>query len=250
MSNIWTYELFFKEDSDVRDRIFSFFEVMKSNDIIYMDQHNQIEIDLADLKEYKELEFNSLDSAIDFLMQKGGMVQVRKILDRELDWDYDFYIHYRDPFLSIRSENLQPKIPKINNIAISVGAHLYRKADAEDKDPMTIAPFIKKLFGDYCTSQDAIYGFSSDENMSELYINSFPGIIPRIISKSPPPILFWLNYFSKEYLSVIDPEFILSQNGKFEILENGAFVTFYDYPWEVKYQNLKKINERWEGFTA
>lgn len=243
MSNHWDYKLFFGKDIAFHERIVSVYEILRLNDI-HLTQTSKSPIMIFDPIGAKDLEFFEELAAVEYLSKEGGFLQLWYILDPLTDWNFDFHIDFKAPQTL---PNVQPFLQEdaIGELTISIGDYMYRQHDPEDNDREAIASVIKHLYSDLCTSQNAIYGYSTDEYMAEEYTDSLSTVLPDILSGKVPSTLFWLNYFSDKIPPETSRERISLVHGEVETFGRGIFVSFFDYPWEVKISDLIRINNQW-----
>ena len=244
MSNNWYYKLFFSKEMDFHDRILKVFEILKTYKVSLAQTQDSLII-VRDSSGLKELEFQNATEAAKFLSKEGGLLQVWSVLAPLMDWNFDFHIYFNaGQNLSKKSQILLPE-NSIGEIDISIGDFIYRQDDTDDNARLTVASLIKHIFADICISQNAIYGFSADEYMQEEYAINLSSIIPDVLFGKAPLNFFWLNYFSSKLFLSLSREKISLIHGKIEPLNKGAFVSFFNYPWEVRIQDLIMINEKW-----
>ena len=245
MSNNWHYKLFFGKEIAFAKRIIKVFEVLELNNI-RLNQMQGSPIVIFDLVSVKNIEFYDQSKAIEFLSKEGGLLQVWSLIDPTTEWDFDFYIDFKSPETFPKEDPLLLRKDFFGKLTISIGDYLYRQDYPGDHDREVIASQIKHLYADLCISQNAFYGFSTDEFMEEEYTEYLLRAIPKVITGETPPTYFWLNYFSEMILSIMDREKIILVNGKIESLDKGYFVSFFDYPWQQKISDLKRINIQWK----
>ncbi len=102
-----------------------------------------------------------------------------------------------------------------------------------------IAEDPEKLFRAYCVELESRYGYACDEWRLEA---AFPGT--RVLTAwqefqdginqgQPPSILFWLNYFDRQYWERIGPERLKDLECDSVQVAQGIFVYLARYPWDA-----------------
>lgn len=171
------------------------------------------------------LEFNTEDAALTYMSNEYGLLNLWKGDERDISVSF----------------NPRKDVPLID-VSVFVENVFFRD---DTPERLVIAKEIYWIYVDLCSSLAPIYGYTADENFGDFF---WPRIMemPSVIAKrQKPPILFWLNYFSNEYIELIGVKTIQKFGGKIHQLPHGALVLFVDYPWEVD-SDLYNLNVIWE----
>jgi len=110
----------------------------------------------------------------------------------------------------------------------------------ERQDDVQVAADLRTLFIALCDRLDSVYGYSTDEYRLEA---AFPdGDIRNVISDlrtavkmlAPLPILFWINYLSKAYLSQIPKSSFAGVSFREQVTDQGIYVYLSKHPWDAR----------------
>ncbi|HLL61280.1 MAG TPA: hypothetical protein VK338_06185 [Candidatus Nitrosocosmicus sp.] len=174
--------------------------------------------------EYGEFVYDSFDEVVKMLVKETGLVEL---------WKKDQEISTMNLSFNKQDQNLEINLSAEN-------------ASFRDDEPQRdeLAQDLKELFTNLCISQDALYGYSADEDALEVLEALDKPLFDEITHK--PSILFWLQYLSDRALHNTDMEIIKKLGGKIEKLSKGVLVSFFDYSWEVDLNKLADINTQFK----
>ncbi len=158
---------------------------------------------------------------LDFLATHGGLVTLwckRKHCDIGLSFDWE-------------------------GLTISVGVlHDLLSTDHPDDDGYGgCAGDLEAMFTMLCRELRPAYGYSSDEWMLEAALGTrdFPSrwraFEQTVREQRPPPLLFWLNYFARDYFERVGAERLAAVPHRVVRLgDEGVFVYLSDHPWDAQ----------------
>lgn len=168
----------------------------------------------------------------------GDLLAASKIAgNRLVIWkgDVDAYLEFNlegattDAYKEIVPRN----ISRYGSLSLSIDNTHYH---ADEMNGKATADAVRKIFLGLCDYFVCTYGLSYNEEMIET--------IQRVPNRFPA-VMFWLNYFSYEFLRNIDIKKIKQIGGKFRQTRNGGIVEFASYPWERSQESLVDTNEQW-----
>lgn len=164
-----------------------------------------------------ELEFKDFETAKDTLLTKGGLITLWN--EPENDWYPDIDIVFN------------PTGELSLGVTYDLGKY--------DQDDVQRARDLKGLFVALCKRLEPVYGYSRDEWRLEAafsekdLVKEWERFERAIRNLDPPPILFWLNYFSSSYLDRIGDLSLESVPHNREDVPGGAFIYLAEHPWEA-----------------
>jgi hypothetical protein len=229
--NAWGYELYLSGEQEAPERtVNDVFTILEAAG--YSPQNNvtgKLEVITKDGMDFPQLEDRS--EAVDFLLKEGGGLTFWKG-DK---WDFV------DIFLSITLHNKE-RLPRIS---VSLENAYFHN---EEPNRVETSEDILQIYVQLCKLLNPVYGFVADENTLDQFWPRIAKLEECIARLSKPPVLFWLNYFSNDYLSVLDRDVFVRLGGRITQLPAGVMVSFVDYPWEVQIAELVSINNIWGDF--
>jgi hypothetical protein len=166
----------------------------------------------------EEIAFGSVEDCNEYLVENGGGVSV--------------FSSSEDLFISVH--------PK-NKISVSVMRDL-KVSRASDREP---AKIFVGIFERLCKCLSPKYAYSTDEYLLEEITGNELVEIIDVTDKSPyveklPPLLFWMNYFRKDYFGLIEIK-ISGANYDIQRSEKGVFLFLANRPWQAK---ISKLNSQ------
>jgi hypothetical protein len=103
---------------------------------------------------------------------------------------------------------------------------------------------LRGIFTAMCIGFNAVYGFSSDENVFEHFLDQFQ-IHMSAHERRLPKVLFWLNYFSQEYIDAIGLQRFSAVEAQVQPTKTGYMITIVPHPWEATLDAMIDINRAW-----
>jgi hypothetical protein len=180
MGNTWQFELYLRANSDLRASVAGALDIARLHGYTV-----RFPFPVMHSDGWTETEVHSLDQTIDVLTATGGLVT---LWDRADD----------DIVLSFRS----------GTEAVSFGAD---RSLNPGRDPAALKIFgdLEAMFVDGCTRLDAWFGYCTDEYSVEAAV---PVNLMEMLSRQTrairtgalPPLLYSLNYFSRDYWMSLD----------------------------------------------
>lgn len=129
--------------------------------------------------------------------------------------------------------NWEPQT-KYFSLSVSHDLRFDRQADRDMAHDLTI------IFENLCRSLNVRYGYSSDEWVVEdtltyeNFMDSWELFNNSIYSCQTPHILFWKNYFSKEYfVQCVKSKIIQLQYFLKEVGDKGVLISLCNDPWDA-----------------
>lgn len=171
-----------------------------------------------------DLSFDDWEAAQSYLCSYGGMITIWKALESS---------DFRAIHLIIAPDR---------EVGLFINGDL-RKNREEDAQ---MAADLESLFVALCSRLDPVYGYSTDEYRLETL---FPGAeVLRVwadlqqapATLTPPPILFWLNYFSQVYLEHITEQRFVDLSLRKEATCRGVYIRLAQHPWDAQIAVLEK----------
>ncbi len=174
---------------------------------------------------------------LDFLATRGGLVTLwceRKQRDIGLSFDWE-------------------------GLTISVGVlhDLLPAGDLADDGQGGSAADLEAMFTMLCGELKPAYGYSSDEWMLEAALGTrdFPArwraFEQTVREQRPPPLLFWLNYFARDYFERVGAERLAAVPHRVVRLgDEGVFVYLSDHPWDAQMALLDAEGRRYVAAFA
>jgi hypothetical protein len=188
------------------------------------DQTHSLDVVLADLQAGRDL----------FDVWKG-------------EHEINLHLDFDGANVARRIKNLRlPDKLYFGEVSVSVENALV-KSEATDK--FMVATDLQEIFADLCELLATPYGYSTDENMIEIFMDIL-SINEDVQDKRPPKVLFWLQYFTASYAAYLDQNMLLELGASIRKLPNGILVSFSDYPWNVDFVRLKRINDLWQQMAT
>ena len=257
MSNNWHYTVIFYPQNGVADAVRS---AVSCAELRGFTPVNTFSGRLTGMKYsgLEELSFDTLDEAVDFLANQGGLLEFWKnhtgiaMTFRPLT-----YSETNDEKKSPVSLDTKPQAMhdtgSLYEISVVVGDHLLRFDRDRDESIRTTGD-VHSIFLGICNTVDALYGYSTDENLLEYFLNDMGQSIEEIRghitegvrTKSPPAFLFWLQYFSEEYSKMARLGELVDMGGQLSKLSKGFTLSFFNWPWEMLLSTrLQSTNRQW-----
>ena len=247
MSNSWYYSLLVPSNLSRNKIVLNIISIL--DDLGFLVKHPSADkISIVSLDGVNSYEFSDYQEALLYLEDKGGLLTVWKFTNDEDNWEYNVGItidYLEKNYKSCDDRNIHLGGPNIVDIKISIDGTFYSAREPIDNRVST-AKTLQELFIAFCERLHAIYGFLADENVIEFYLHEVSCISDRVKNLKQPTLLFWLNYFSKEYANLFNWERILVYGVHKIIFQNGIILYSSAYPWEGTLTEIRKINELWQ----
>jgi hypothetical protein len=163
-----------------------------------------------------ELEFHDIAAAQETLCGQGGLLTIWRALGS--DQHLDIWITFE---------------PGFGEISLSVGHGLHEDHEEDVQKARDLTGMFKTL----CQRLEPIYGYSTDELTLEFdlgaehFLKKWADFRTAVWQLKPPPILFWLNYFSSDYLHAIGERRLAAVPHRREKLEHGMFIYLAEDLW-------------------
>jgi len=235
MSNTWSYELRFPPT-----RAFSlhdFLDVLRFAGTYGFSTHNPVtnKISIFNNDDLDNVDVDAIEEAVILLEQHGGGIQLWR-------GDVDIDMHFSSSRHISRASTLNHSYagPVETQLGFSIDNAWYHKENAD----IDVVMVMQQLFIDLCGHVHAPYGYAIDEYSWEMLPRS-NRVYRDVQEQQLPLVLYWLNYVSDSYASVLDLEEIPKLGGKIRIARGGMLFSFFDYPWDVDAHALLRINESW-----
>ena len=226
--NAWGYELYLSGERDLPERTVSdMFAILEAAS--YSPQNPATgKIDVLAKGEMDFLQLEDRSAVVSLLSREGGGLTF---------WKGDAW-DYVDLFLIITLHDKEGFL----RISIDLENTYFHK---EDPNRIGISEDVLRIYNQLCKLLDPVYGFSADENTLDQFWPRTRKLEECIARLSKPPVLFWLNYFSNDYLSVLGRDMFVRLGGRITQLSTGVMVSLADHPWEVQIAELVSINKNW-----
>ncbi len=249
MSNSWWYEFLIEREPFNRAKVFKILSLMERlgyfpiNPVLGDIRVFWVAPDL----DFKMGEFGDLDDAVSFLEHPGSIMDLWKD-DVVVNLGTDFTGAEEVRQLEALAKVLQkmgrlPDEPHFGKIDLSIEwAYFY----GTPADHFTAAEDLRLAFGEIATEFEVPFAYSRDEDVFDSF---FPcmHIHRDLYLQQPPSILFWLNYFSNDYLAQIGGAEIFKPLGaQIEPLSKGVLVSFFEHPRDMDLHKLWQINDEWQ----
>jgi hypothetical protein len=198
-----------------------------------------------------ELKFESLDAAIDYLSDHGGLLT---LWHHRLGIDIEVTLRPADVgqpvFSSPGYEGIDTQ--RFDVLAFSVTGGTYRIHDEQDREEAEereeLSRILKQLFVAWARTSHAIYGILLNTDLAELSIMRL-SLHEAAAARHPSPVLGWLNYFGPPYAAALDLALFHQVGAGIDEVEGGVLVALGRYPWEIKISEMARINEEWRALT-
>jgi hypothetical protein len=110
-----------------------------------------------------------------------------------------------------------------------------------------VAADMLEIFVGLCERLGAVYGLSWEEGAAEAFSEASERLASSVVARGKPPLLFWMNYFRREYFQWLDAALFSRVGGWVTIHPQGLLVSFFDLPWEADLGRLREVNQRWNA---
>jgi hypothetical protein len=184
-----------------------------------------------DMREYAKVE-----EAMAELEAEGGALQLWK---GEIDALITFHPAGRPP----ASQGVMPVPDGWSRIVLSVDENFFR----DEAVRTTVAADILEIFVGLCERLGAAYGFSLEEGTAEAFSDAAEDLAKSVAAGSKPPLLFWVNYFSREHFQWLEEALFSRVGGWVTVFPRGLLVSLFDLPWEADLGVLREVNRRWRA---
>ena len=238
MGNTWSYDLLLPLPSNISSKtIFDIFNLTETHG--YSPKHSSGTTVIWSADGLNMMQYADTEMAVKYLVEDCGLVVLWKgEVDISLTFDHFGFGEKRT------IESLTPQDTfRFGKISIGIG-HFYFLE--REPDRVAAAQDVYGLFVDLCRKLRPIYVYSSDEIVFEHYMQELR-IHNDVQERKVSSILFWLNYFDQSYFSQIGAEVFDKMTCKVTAVEEGRFVSLYQYPWEVNLESFQKFNEEWKS---
>jgi hypothetical protein len=184
---------------------------------------------VSDLSTLEDREFPTVNEAARYLAQDGGITLI---------WNDEEGIEII--FVPRNEYGLA---------RLSMGFSAGRLRD-ESPDRLNLVMDVRQIFVGIADRLNPYYGYATDEyGFEELIIEDVISFIESInravLEQNPPPVLFWLNYFSNQYSDLMGAKRIEAVDGIITRHANGRILQFSEYPWDVNTVQILSCNEVW-----
>lgn len=247
MSNSWYYDILIPFPSSSEQNINDILKIVSDAGYLVKHPANDL-ISIVDPSKKEIVTFCSLADATTFLSKEGGLLWLwRKMDDADEFADIGLSFNLTGVLESLHPISLKTAGCPWGELRISVDGAYYSQHAEDDTNRLVIAPTIKKLFTELCINQKATYGYSVDEEILEFFKNEFQQLPHSIENRRKPSMIFWLNYFSNEYMAEIGSEPLKLIPSTIDAFPTGITVSVCEYPWDGSVRYLQEINKKWQG---